>query len=236
MNRILLTILLSFVVYAVVGQKLFQANDSIQLCETYQPKLKRNVLVTTVGVGVAFMFDKPIQSWMMDHQSDFGDNITDVTNVFGEKKVMVPALGATLGLSYLIKDDKLKRASWNAVKAVAVTALTTEGLKISLGRARPYMDNGPGYYKPFENDDQFKSLPSGHVSLAFAIFTPYAETYSRWLYAVPASVAFARMYKNKHWFSDVVLGGGLGFISGWIFTHHPGKRIQFSANGLIVLF
>ncbi|MBI9064830.1 MAG: phosphatase PAP2 family protein, partial [Marinilabiliaceae bacterium] len=188
------------------------------------------------GVGVAVALDKPMQNWMVDHQSTFGSDIADVVSVFGEKKIIIPALGVTLGVSYLIKDEKLKRASWNAVKAVAVTALATEGIKVAAGRARPFVDEGPHFYQPFSKTDRYMSLPSGHTSLAFAVFTPYAETYSRWIYVLPASVGFARMYNNKHWFSDVVLGGSIGFISGWIFTHYPRKNIEVSANGIVVFF
>ncbi|HLW07688.1 MAG TPA: phosphatase PAP2 family protein, partial [Marinilabiliaceae bacterium] len=82
--------------------------------------------------------------------------------------------------------------------------------------------------------DSYKSLPSGHASLAFAVFTPFAENYSRWLYAIPISVAFGRVYQNKHWFSDVVVGSSIGFISGWLFTHN--KNVQLLPNGVIVKF
>ncbi len=220
----------------LVAQRSYNQLDSSQVSTGYRQALVRNSLITAAGVGVAFALDKPMQRWMVNHQSSSGDDLANVANVFGEKKIMIPALGATLGVSYLLKDELLKGTSWNAVKAVAVTALATEGIKIAAGRARPYMDEGPQSYHPFSSQDHYKSLPSGHTSLAFAIFTPFAETYSRWIYAVPASVGVARMYKNKHWFSDVVLGGGIGFISGWIFTHHPRKNIQVCANGVVVFF
>lgn len=236
MYRTLCLFILSLASSFIVAQSSYYYSNSIQVKTNYRQKLVRNSLLAAASVGVAFALDQPMQNWMLGHQSKIGDGIADVANVLGEKKIMIPALGATLGVSYLIKDETLKRTSWNAVKAVAVTALATEGIKISAGRARPFMDEGPHSYQSFKNDDQYKSLPSGHTSLAFAIFTPYAETYSRWIYVLPASVGFARMYKNKHWFSDVVLGGSIGFISGWIFTHHPRKNIQVSANGVVVFF
>lgn len=236
MYRTLCLLFICLTSTSIMAQRSCYQLDSFQIKTSYRQKLLKNSLIAAAAVGVAFAFDKPMQNWMVDHQSKIGNDIADVANVFGEKKIMVPALGATLGVSYLIKDEKLKRSSWNAVKAVAVTALATEGIKVTAGRARPFMDEGPNFYQPFSNDDQYKSLPSGHTSLAFAIFTPFAETYSRWIYVLPVSVGFARMYKNKHWFSDVVLGGSIGFISGWIFTHHPRKNIQVTGNGVVVFF
>ena len=32
-------------------------------------------------------------------------------------------------------------------------------------------------------------------------------------YAVAASVAFLRLYYNKHWFNDVIMGAGIGILS-----------------------
>ncbi|MCU4164464.1 phosphatase PAP2 family protein [Carboxylicivirga caseinilyticus] len=202
----------------------------------YRKNVTRLSLIVGAGTVLSFAIDEPIQRYLQNNQNDFADGIAEGANFFGEKLLILPAVGLSWGAGYVLKNDKLRYTSWNAIKSIAVTALSTEMIKISVGRARPFVNEGSFAYSPFSNEDQFKSLPSGHVSLAFAAFTPFAESYSRWLYVIPASVAYARMYKNKHWFSDVVLGGGIGFISGWIFTHHPKSKIQVSSNGIIFYF
>ena len=80
------------------------------------------------------------------------------------------------------------------------------------------------------------ALPSGHTSLAFSLITPYAETYSRWLYVIPVSVGIARMYENKHWFSDVILGAAIGYFSGIAFTYRTNQKVLFSGNRLVIRF
>nr|WP_321407956.1 phosphatase PAP2 family protein [uncultured Carboxylicivirga sp.] len=202
----------------------------------YRKNVTKLSLIVGAGAVLSFALDEPIQRYLQNNQNDFADGVAEGANVFGEKLLIVPAVGLSWAAGYVFKKDKLRYTSWNAIKSIAVTAISTEMLKITVGRARPLMNEGAFEYRPFNNEDQFKSLPSGHVSLAFAAFTPYAESYSRWLYVMPASVAFARMYKNKHWFSDVVLGGGIGFISGWIFTHHPKSKLQVTSNGIIFYF
>lgn len=188
------------------------------------------------SVALTFAIDKPINDWFQNNQSSFADGYTDLSNFFGEKYFIVPGLGASWGMGYLLKDERLKNASWNAMKSIVTTAIATELLKVSIGRARPFMSEGAYSFHPFDGADHYKSMPSGHTSLAFAAFTPFAETYSRWIYIVPASVAIARVYKNKHWLSDTVLGAGLGFLSGYIFTHYPSSKVRLSSNGIVVYF
>ncbi|WP_439185572.1 phosphatase PAP2 family protein [Carboxylicivirga taeanensis] len=221
----------------LTGQQQADIENDYQLqLKNYRKNVARITIVGSSCLALAFCADTPVRSWMQSHQSAFGDGYADVANLFGEKLFIVPAVGLSYGAGYLFEDSKLKASSWNAIKAIATTAVATELLKVSLGRARPFTGEGAKSFHPFNGADEYKSLPSGHVALAFAAFTPYAETYGRWLYAVPASVAFARAYKNKHWLSDTVLGAGLGFLSGWLFTHHPKSNIEVSANGVIVFF
>jgi membrane-associated phospholipid phosphatase len=66
----------------------------------------------------------------------------------------------------------------------------------------------------------FKSFPSGHTAEAFLSAEFLYEEYkniSIWYgiggYLVAGSVAYLRLYNNKHWFSDVVAGAGFGIIS-----------------------
>lgn len=64
------------------------------------------------------------------------------------------------------------------------------------------------------------SFPSGHTACAFVSAEFLRQEYkdvSPWYgiagYAAAASTGFLRMYNNKHWFSDVVAGAGIGIMS-----------------------
>jgi len=66
----------------------------------------------------------------------------------------------------------------------------------------------------------YQSFPSGHSAEAFLSAEFLMQEYknvSIWYgiggYAVATSVAYLRMYNNKHWFSDVVAGAGFGILS-----------------------
>jgi len=162
--------------------------------------------------------------------------LMDAGNRLGDKKVVLSTNAALLGTGYLIDDPGLKRTSWNAVKSILSTALITEGLKYGFGRSRPYTGAGPREFSPLPpNRHALKSLPSGHASVAFAFFTPFAEQYSRWIYLLPTATALSRVYKDKHWSSDVVLGAAIGFFTGYFFQHKDAS-VEVSLNKIVIRF
>ena len=92
----------------------------------------------------------------------------------------------------------------NAAFALLLTQMITSGIKVNTFKERP-------------NGANNEALPSGHTSLAFASATVLYEEFKTTEpllaysgYAFALSTAYLRMAKNKHWFSDVVLGSALG--------------------------
>ena len=123
-------------------------------------------------------------------------------------------------------------------EAIVLGGVLAEGLQMTIGRARPQRDiNAPrdfSFGKGFSNDD-YTSLPSAHVTVAFAAATAASREVGRsWpgasKYVTPISYAAAtlvgasRMYKNKHWASDVVAAAGLGSYSAVLFDRYNQGR------------
>jgi membrane-associated phospholipid phosphatase len=100
-------------------------------------------------------------------------------------------------------------------------------------RERP---NGEGYY----------SFPSGHAAEAFASaefmrleYKDVSGWYGAAGYMMAAATGFLRMYNNKHYFSDVVAGAGIGIaatdFSYWLYPKI--KRLFMrdrNCNGIIL--
>lgn len=70
-----------------------------------------------------------------------------------------------------------------------------------------------------DNSDYF-SFPSGHTAASFVGAEFLRQEYkdvSPWYgvagYAMAVGTGYLRMYNNKHWFSDVVAGAGIGIAS-----------------------
>jgi hypothetical protein len=195
------------------------------------------IIVGMAGAtGFAFTIDENVSKFMYDNQNEFWNDFTKGSNIGGEIKIMIPALLLTYGASIISKNKKFRLTTEASIKSVICTGIITEAGKQIFGRARPFTGLGAFHLTPLPFlKDEYKSMPSGHTSLAFAIFTPFAENYSRWFYCIPVAVAFGRVYQNRHWTSDVIAGGTIGFISGYFFAHGR-RQIEIFPNGIKIWF
>jgi hypothetical protein len=92
----------------------------------------------------------------------------------------------------------------------------------------------------------YNSFPSGHTATAFAsaefLYQEYKDV-SLWYgvagYTMAAATGYLRMYNNKHWFSDVIAGAGVGIVSTklayWIYPSIKRKLFKNKPmNALII--
>jgi membrane-associated phospholipid phosphatase len=139
--------------------------------------------------------------------------------------VLAPAVGFTL----LIIADR--DASWTRLidditpvaETVAVSQVLVAFVKIMTARTRPFSYfHNPRYGT---SPPDYLSFPSGHASLGFAI-TAGAAMVCHWRHywtepyvwgtgiALSVSTEYLRMAADKHWLSDVLIGGFVGIGSG----------------------
>ena len=112
--------------------------------------------------------------------------------------------------------------SVTVLETVAISQLVIQAIKFSVGRQRPFARFGTDVvFEP----DQNLSFPSGHSALGFAI-TASAGMVAHWRgywtepyiwgagLALSLSTEYLRMAADKHYLSDVVVGGVIGFAGG----------------------
>ncbi len=197
-------------------------------------KHKDGLLLFGAVLGGSFLADRGTKSYTTKHQNSTLHNTADFLNTFGKGYYMFPA-ATLLGVSgYYAKDDKLLNASITSMESGITAGLLSVGLKTITGRERPYATGDPFVFHSFSLwSDRYHSFPSGDVTIAWSMITPYAVYYHEpLLYLLPLGVNFARVYKNKHWVSDTVFGSGLGFATGYLFSEsHLFKNVTFTTDG-----
>ncbi len=147
---------------------------------------------------------------------------------FADSEIKHEILESFQGFSTRI-DDKLQY-----LPAAGVFALNLAGVKsknhfvdrsimyfISLtlmGHTVDYLKDKTHKIRPSGGDN--RSFPSGHTATAFVAAEFMRQEYkdiSPWYgyagYSVAAATGAIRMFKNAHWFSDVLAGAGIGILS-----------------------
>ena len=153
--------------------------------------------------------------------------------------------GTMYAVGRLSKNEKLADLGWHGTEALIVGELTAVVLKGVIGRQRPYVrprdSNSYKLFRGFGREDRYRSFPSGHATSAFAAAAAVASETSRWwpntrwiigpvLYSGAALTGVSRMYNNRHWASDVLVGAGIGTFAGLKVVRyhhsHPGNRLD----------
>ncbi len=165
-------------------------------------------------------------------------SISVVFNWWGGPGVIWFAAALWLG-GRALKHAPLAQLGLRGLEAIAVASAISGIVKGFAGRARPFVaPDEPGNWNFLHGwtDARYFSMPSGHTTATVAFAAAISVASVRWApsqriamivggFAAAFLVAFARLYSNQHWFSDVITGVLLGLITGLLLTRwhvsHP---------------
>ena len=188
------------------------AAPGIKIDELVEP-----AIILAAG-AVLFTQDEAIHDIFLNIKSSFLDTAANI-DYLGDGTVLLPSYAAL----YLLGADKEKTVAVNALEAFVESGLIGIAIKCATGRARPPDGGNPYNFNPSFGDNSF---PSGHATVAFATAAVIGGAYDCRLitYPVAALVGLGRIYKEKHWASDVFFGALLGSIVGE--AHAAGMKKQ----------
>lgn len=184
------------------------------------------------GAVVAFPLDGSIASRSQSASLQQSGALRDVASGFrtlgGPGTVAVTA--GLFAAGKICGCRGVANAGLHSMEALALAAGTTQILKLGLGRARPEpsvgLDPGqpgrdPYIFRPLRGRGGFTAFPSGHASAAFAVAAALSADLSTapgWvtpsLYGAATLVGLSRIYNNKHWATDVIVGAAVGTYLG----------------------
>jgi membrane-associated phospholipid phosphatase len=234
------------------------AGDSIHASRTLFTWRDPMLAATFVGLTFALLpADQRIASRLQDSTTQanrFFANSTRVVERIADPGAALIGIGM-YGVGRLGHWKNVADLGLHGTEAVVLGAVITTLTKDIAGRARPYVsaDTSPhdfGLFRGFHRGDGYRSFPSGHSTVAFAAAAAVTSESQRWwprrtwivapvMYGGASLVALSRMYNNKHWASDVVLGAAVGTFSGIKvvrYTHgHTDNRLDRALLGVRVI-
>jgi membrane-associated phospholipid phosphatase len=163
--------------------------------------------------GVAIATDRRTSRQLPNtaDQLAFSSHISQV----GAAYTLIPIAGAFYVSGVLAKNPKLRGTGLLGGEALADALIVSEVLKVTTGRQRPLEGDGGGHF--FHGSDGF---PSGHALESFALASVIAHRHRNKKAVVIASyglatlVSASRFSGRKHFASDIVVGGVMGWFIG----------------------
>ncbi len=188
----------------------------------------------TLATGALAFADVPIQREAVNfgNRNTTAKNISRfITNFGGLYEGYTLASLAAYG--FIFKNEKLQTTTLLATQSYITGAVVMEAVKYLTGRQRPNYYGTDSitpkatFHGPFSKAGRSyngkpisSSFPSGHSTVAFAAATVFAMEYKDkpWVpilaYSAASLIALSRITENKHWATDVLVGSGLGYLSG----------------------
>lgn len=190
---------------------------------------KPRTALYALGTGAAMLalgeVDRQINPELRSAKRGLFKDYLNAVDYLGGPKINVPVV-LLAGTSLLTDNIRFQDAAMTSLQSLIFAGSLGYVLKLVIARERPENTSDPyAYFTAFNNS----SFPSGHAIAAFTIITPWVMyypsplTYS--LYALPVGTVLSRLTLDKHWGTDVVVGGVIGVLMGrWLSKRHMANQ------------
>jgi membrane-associated phospholipid phosphatase len=188
-----------------------------------------------VGAGSILIMetiDQPIRTLALKDPSYYKTAPMVFGRMWGELYSPVVLFSGFAAYSLIANDIGSRKIAYEIGQASLYAGAINYLLKLAIGRARPYMDEGKTSFRPFTSffNINNQSFPGGHSTAAFVISTVLSRnakpTWLKVLAYLPAVLTFvSRIYQDQHWTSDDFAGAACGyFIATWVVDHHENSK------------
>ena len=176
-----------------------------------------NLTLVTAATAGSFFLDNTGRQWALHNRSNFNDNLFNADN--NSNLFIAAGVIGIYGYGLAYKNNKIRSIGLQLAEATIYAGGVSFIFKSLFGRSRPLVNNGHKDFDPLKFTFNRTSLPSGHTTIAFAFSTVMAHQIDNifwkvgW-YGAASMVSVGRVYRDKHWVSDIVLGSAIGYFVG----------------------
>lgn len=155
-------------------------------------------------------------------------NISKRVSSFGSPEATIGEGIGLYALGSFTKNSKLSETGRLGAEAVVDASIVAEAVKLMAQRDRPDQGERTGEFWPSGTGTYSLngSFPSGHATAVWALARVVGDEYHGVLprlfaYSFATAVSIARVTGRDHFPSDVLVGGGIGFLTGgYVYRHH----------------
>lgn len=184
---------------------------------------------SVVGLtALSTLADEEVKNYSQKNQTKFANNIFNIDKYY-RLDYAIGSMILLYGYGLIAEDNNTRKLAVKLAEATTLASSITLVSKITIGRARPFLDKDIYYTNSLNIKDDYNSFPSEHTTLAFAYSTVMANEIDNifwkvgW-YSAASLVGYARIYHSQHWFSDVLMGAAIGYFSGEFVSNHNSSK------------
>jgi len=151
-------------------------------------------------------------------QVRWANNVSNIGSIY----TVIPVAAGFYAYGAVKNDSKARETGVLGTEAMLDSLVVSEALKFAAGRTRPDATGEKGSFF-----DGGASFPSGHAITSWALASVIAHEYSHHkiapivAYGLASVVSAARFTAQKHYASDIVAGGAMGwFIGRYVYKTH----------------
>jgi hypothetical protein len=187
-----------------------------------KPQLITTGIVITTAV-LAFTQDYEVQDLFQKNRTKTLDNLSiNFLEPWGSGLYSMGSMALLYTEGLIFRNQRSKKTAMLATKAYLISGLYVQIPKYLINRQRPYQGEFSDKYAftGVCGNSWYKGMPSGHTTSIFSVATVVASEYKKtvWVpilaYSIATLASVSRIYDNKHWASDVVVGAAFGFAIG----------------------
>ncbi|MGY0392148.1 phosphatase PAP2 family protein [Bizionia sp. KMM 8389] len=177
----------------------------------------RKLTTLAVSVFALSLADEEMNRFATGQKDNYPQIGLDFGFKLGKPQTFFLLNAGVYGYGLFTKNEAVRKTSVLIISSAITAGLIQSVSKTAFGRARPTANLGHNTFKPFSEEAQYHSFPSGHTVLSVTMAHAIAKQLDNiWLkigvYSLGSITPITRLVEGAHWLTDVAVGSILSIV------------------------